>query len=174
MTSQVVVIKGFEELSVRFNKLGFITQQKTVRTAMHFGMLPSIKAIRLGGRTGDTKRRSGRTDNLLYSAYSAKWFGKSFIKAWRVHGFKDRMPTVLARVKRKNKVAYKIGKTNIYESSAYTMYWHNDGTKNRYTKKGKFTGRIKGNKFATMAIKLNRENNIRRFALKMKKALDKI
>jgi hypothetical protein len=84
------------------------------------------------------------------------------------------MPTVLSRVKHKNKIVQKIGKTNIYESSAYTMYWHNDGTKERFTKKGKRTGRIKGNQFVSLATNMNYKNNIKRFALKMKKAIDKI
>lgn len=152
-------VTDIQELDKRFKNLEFIEQKKILSRLLHFSMVPMVKMAKLLSP---------------YSEYSNKWFTKSFRKAWNVHGYWVPLPTVVFGVKRANKVIKTIGNTDIYESSAYTRFWHNDGTKPRFTEAGRYTGKIKPTNFTDNAVRLTQQTTMDRFVSKMKKEIEKL
>jgi hypothetical protein len=152
-------VKGMQELEDRFDRMEHATKKKIIRRILQFSFTPTLKAVKALSP---------------YSQFSNKSFTKSFRDAWQVRGYAERMPTVVLGVKSKNPIKKIIGNTTIYESSAYTRYWNSDGTKERYTKSGRYTGRIKGTKFTDIALKSTQKISFDRFIKKMKKELDKL
>ena len=152
-------LQGMQELEDRFVRMEHAAQKKVIRRILQFSFTPVLKAVKALSP---------------YSQYSNKWFTKSFRDAWQVRGYSERMPTVVLGVKGKNSIKKIIGKTSIYESSAYTRYWQSDGTKDRYTKSGRYTGKIKGTGFTDIALKSTQQLSFDRFTKKMKKELDKL
>lgn len=152
-------VTDIHELDKRFKNLEFAEQKKILSRLLHFSMIPMVKMVKLLSP---------------YSDYSNKWFSKSFRKAWKVHGYWVPLPTVVFGVKRANKVKYTAGNTDVYESSAYTRFWHNDGTEFRTTKDGVWTGRIRPTHFTDNAVRLTQQTTMDRFVSKMKKEIEKL
>ncbi len=152
-------IPEIKELDKRFKNMEHAQQKKLLRSILQFSFNPMLAAVKALSP---------------YSAFSNKSFTKSFRDSWQVHGYRVPMPTVVLGVKGKNPPKEIKGNTTIYASSAYTRYWHNDGTKERYTQDGRYTGKITGTSFTDIAVKTTQGEAMRRFTFKMKKVLEKL